>query len=96
MKYRISPKANLAIFMDSCYSGSWCYKLENIKKDDLNISIYASCNRDETAKDCQGGLLFKCIYDSDSNFDQNCALLYNKQTPIFLKDGGERVTKLEK
>jgi hypothetical protein len=34
--------------------------------------------------------------DSEENFDQNCRLLYNKQTPIFLKDGGERVTKLEK
>ena len=73
--------------MDSCYSGGWCYRLENIKKEDLNMSIYASCTRDETAKDCQGGLLFKCIYGTDENFDQNCNMLYQKQTPIFLKDG---------
>ena len=52
------------------------------------MSIYACCKRDETAKDCQGGLLLKCIYGSDENFEQNCKLLYNKQTPVFLKDGG--------
>lgn len=73
--------------MDSCYSGGWCYKLENIKQDDLNISIYASCGRNQPAKDCQGGLLFKCIYGKDEDFDQNCKLLYLMQAPVFLKDG---------
>ena len=82
--------------MDSCYSGGWCYRLENIKKEDLNMSIYASCKQDEPAKDCQGGLLFKCIYGSDENFDQNCKLLYNYQTPIFLKATEERVAVLKK
>ena len=52
------------------------------------MSIYASCKQDQPAKDCQGGLLLKCIYGSDENFDQNCTLLYQKQTPMFLKDGG--------
>ena len=60
------------------------------------MSIYASCKQDQPAKDCQGGLLLKCIYGSDENFDQSCTLLYQKQTPMFLKDGGLRVAKLEK
>jgi hypothetical protein len=51
--------------MDSCYSGGFCYRLEDKTIQDLNISIYASCKDDETAKDCKGGLLFKCLYDSD-------------------------------
>jgi hypothetical protein len=56
--------------------------------EDLNLSIFASCKQNEPAKDCLGGLLFKCIYEPDENFDQNCTLLYQKQTPLFLKDGG--------
>lgn len=51
---------HLAILMDSYYSGSWCYKLENTKKN-LNIKIYASCKRDETAKDCQGGICLMVV-----------------------------------
>ena len=43
--------------------------------EDLNLSIFASCKQNEPAKDCLGGLLFKCIYEPDENFDQNCTLL---------------------
>jgi hypothetical protein len=65
LKCRKSKEANLAIFMDSCYSGGFCYRLENKTIKDLNISIYASCKDNEPAKDCQGGLLFKCFFGSD-------------------------------
>ena len=51
--------STLYIFVDSCYSGRWCYTLKemNLKR----IYIIASSQMNQQSNDCQGGLLFNCI-----------------------------------
>ncbi len=56
---RPMQKCHLYIFMDSCYSGAWAYKLGDM--GNKGISIFASSDRNETSIDCNGGLLFKSI-----------------------------------
>ena len=39
---RASKKSHLFVFMDSCYSGSWCVRVADMEAS-LNISVVSSC-----------------------------------------------------
>ena len=53
--------------MESCYSGFWCERLAKMEPD-LNISVFASCSKEQKAKskNGKGGLFFNCIFNPDA------------------------------
>lgn len=65
--HRRIKKSRLSIFIDSCYSGNWCYNLSKKSKPGLNVIIYSACGGSEVAFNDHGRLFLKCITEMNGN-----------------------------
>lgn len=86
-------KCHLYIFMDSCFSGAWAYKLGDM--GNKGISIFASSDRNQTSIDINGGQLFKSIMGNENQIDATWNTLKRYQNPVFINKT-DRVIRMEK
>ena len=94
---RASKKSHLFVFMDSCYSGSWCVQVADMEAS-LNINVVSSCAKDQRCKDINniGGLLNLCILSTNDKFlSRDSKLLFHHQTPFYFLSKMERAKRLQ-